>query len=323
MILVCISSMANAQSWFNNLEENTKDFFRYKFLKKEYTEIGIQVGGAGYIGDMNNHVFSADNKSVLGFNSYSAGISAKHYLNPISARDRTWGIRLDLNYNRLRGKDAWSSDASKISRNLQFTNNVWEGSLMGEFHFFDFRPNRMRSVLSPYVFAGMGMIYHNPKAPHPDGSGKVSLIDQMVELREISRDPETDTVTRAVVHSKVAMLIPFGAGVKYNLSGSLAPWSIGLELNYRYVFNDFLDGVGNKEYIDYSLFAKNNAPSLDQADWEKLSYPSNSGNPYATVIGTARGDKGNDSYMTAVLRVTYTFYKWRDPLWRNPNARRR
>ncbi len=349
MILVCISSMANAQSWFNNLEENTKDFFRYKFLKKEYTEIGIQVGGAGYIGDMNNHVFSADNKSVLGFNSYSIGASAKHYFNPISARDRTWGIRLDYNFSRLKGNDAYSSDLSHVNRKLQFKNYVHEIAAMGEFHFYEFRPNRMRNLVSPYVFAGVGMIYHNPKAKDPNGKN-VSLIDEIVEARKIKFDETEGTspdltkypfgnipATSVEKYSKTAFIMPVGAGIKISGTGLWTPISFGIELNYRFVFHDFLDGVGNNKYHHYSAVQNwLRGSNLSKLQWEQLAGSSimltstspqsgpYSGSPdYAKLIGTKRGDKGNDSYMTAAFRVTYTFYKWRDPLWKNPNARRR
>lgn len=337
MILVCISLLADAQTW----TDNAKDFFKYKFLKKEYTEIGIQVGGAGYIGDMNNHVFSADNKSVLGFNSYSIGASAKHYFNPISARDRTWGIRLDYNFSRLKGNDAYSSDLSHVNRNLQFKNYVHEIAAMGEFHFYEFRPNRMRNLVSPYVFAGVGMIYHNPKAKDPNGKN-VSLIDEIVEARKIKFDETEGTspdltkypfgnipATSVEKYSKTAFIMPVGAGIKISGTGLWTPISFGIELNYRFVFHDFLDGVGNNKYHHYSAVQNwLRGSNLSEPQWEQLAgphLPTAEITDYRDLVnsGYTRGDKGNDSYMTAAFRVTYTFYKWRDPLWKNPNARRR
>lgn len=333
IILLCVSPMADAQTW----SDNTWDFFRYKFLKKEYTEIGIQVGGAGYMGEMNKHLFSSENRSTLGINSFSAGVSAKHYFNPISAKDRTWGIRLDYNYSDIKGDDAWSSVQSDKDRNLRFTNNIHEIGVMGEFHFYEFRPNRFRNMVNPYVFAGVGMIYHNPKAKDVNGN-KVSLIDEIVEAKKITPDGSIPDLkkypfgnvpaTSIEKYSKTAFIIPFGTGVKINGTGRWAPVSVAIELNYRYAFHDFLDGVGNNEYHNYSTvepwLSKSN---LSVLEWEQLAGPSIPSTPpqsgpisgsadYAELVGKKRGDPGNDSYMTTVLRLTYTFYKWRDPIWK-------
>jgi len=325
------TATVNAQS------DQVWDFVKTKLFGKEYLEIGGQIGAAGYMGEMNNQVFGSDNKSFLGFNSYSGGVSIKRYFNPISAKDRTWGIRLDYNFSNIKGDDASSSVPSHKDRDLRFTNNIHEIGMMGEFHFYEFRPNRFRNIVTPYVFAGVGMIYHNPKAEDADGK-RVSLIDEKVELRKISYEKDgsgnfmLDTlgnlkVTNSQKYRKVAAIIPFGAGVKLNGKGSLAPFAIGLELNYRYVFSDFLDGIGNREYHDYSVVnprkpndaAHLNDWDLQRADWEQLAGPHKTMG-YADLVnrGETRGqkEKGNDSYMTAVIRLTYTFYRWRDPMWK-------
>src|SRR5690606_7577311 len=117
----------------------------------------------------------------------------------------------------------------------------------------------------------------------------------------------------------------FGAGIKWNLKG---PWTIGLVLNSRYVFSDFLDGVGKNEYLDYTIVEPmtSNDPA-DPADWHKrrsswealaATSTSTAGSTinYTDLVGTKRGSAGNDFYMTTVFRVTYTFYKWRDPSWK-------
>lgn len=329
VIALCLLPVATVKAQSDNVWQ----FVKTKLFGKEYIEIGGQVGAAGYIGEMNNQVFGFDNKSFLGFNSYSGGVSIKRYFNPITAKDRTWGIRLDYNFSNIKGDDAWSSDTSNVNRNLRFTNNIHEIGVMGEFHFYEFRPNRIRPLISPYVFGGAGMIYHNPRAKDADGKS-FSLIDEEVELRKISYEKdgniEVDSLGNLIVtnrqkYRKTALILPIGAGIKINGKGSFAPWSVGLELNYRYVFSDFLDGVGNKVYHDYSVTnprKSNDAVQLNEwdsqrADWEKLAgHHENLDYQDRVKKGYKRGGPGNDSYMTTVFRVTYTFYRWRDPMWK-------
>ena len=257
-------------------------------------ELGGHAGTSHYIGELNNNIFGAQ--------LFSGGFSGKYHLNRISEKDRTWGIRFDINYTEIEGNDKDSNDPSKINRGLTFKNKLWEAALMGEFHFFNFRPFRSTKLFSPYVFAGGGVIYHNPKSISPS-AGKVSLIDEMIEGKK---------------YSKIAVILPFGAGVKLNLSG---PISVGLEVNYRYVLSDFIDGIGNKSYVDYNLFTYDKKPNLSDQEWQVLAAGpiiSNDQTAYDNLVsnGVKRGEKGNDFFMTTVLKVSYTFYKWRDPIWK-------
>src|SRR5690554_5495520 len=293
VIALCLlpTASVNAQS------DNVWQFVKTKLFDKEYIEIGGQFGVAGYMGDIDNQLFGFDNKNVLGFNSYSGGVSVKRYFNPINAKDRTWGVRLDYNFINIKGDDAFSSNSSNVDRNLHFNNNIHEIGVAAEFHFFEFRPNRFRNIVNPYVFGGVGMIYHNPKAKDENGK-RVSLIDEMVEVRKISYEKDGsgnnlldsygNRIATTQKYSKIVATFPMGAGVKINGKGTLAPWSVGLELNYRLVLSDFLDGVGNRVYEGYSTiypepeFVDPDFPTLkeqskydnwtnNQSRWESLA----------------------------------------------------
>ena len=78
-----------------------------------------------------------------------------------------------------------------------------------------------------------------------------------------------------------------------------------------------LDGVSGK-YIPFSAVdSKINGSSLTQNDWEKLS----AGNfaqpgPYSNLVNTPRGGQVKyDTYLTTVLTVGYSIYKFRDYTW--------
>lgn len=278
-------------------------------------EIGAHAGASHYIGEINEQVFGAK--------PFSAGLSAKYYFNPMSHEDRTWGLRLDANFTQIARNDADSDDEVRQQRGLHFRNNIVEVAALAEFQFYNYRATRVTHLFTPYVFAGIGGIYHNPKAEIPDGTGRVSLFDALIEARKLEEDAGSGELTNIQKYSKFAFAIPFGAGIKLNLRG---PWTVGVELNYRYVFSDFIDGIGSNKHLNFTAVEnftnKTNAEyfsdlGITQTQWEKLANPEAAkGGNYSTVIGNSRGNEGNDFFMTTVLKVSYTLYKYRDPSWK-------
>lgn len=264
-----------------------------RFLQ-ERMELGIQAGTSGYIGEIDDRVYGFQ---APGKDAFSVGASAKYFFNTISSQDRTWGVRADYNLTKIGANDSRSTTPT----GYEFTNLIHEASAMAEFQFFEFRPNRVKSTVSPYIFGGIGMIWHNPKGIYPIGGNIVSLIDD-TDIKIEKRDGES---IRTVKPRKYSATIPFGVGVKYNLPGTLAPWSVGLEAHYRYVFNDFLDGIAEGAVLDGTVSSI--TPSLNPP-----SYLQNTNILDQRYVGDSR----KDFFMTGVLKVTYTFYKWRDPLWR-------
>jgi len=98
-------------------------------------EIGISAGGAYYLGDANNQLFSNPQLAY--------GTFFRYRFNP--------RIALKAEFNRA--KIAW--DGNSIG------NQVNALDVCGEFNFFDLDPNlnkRTSRTFSPYIFAGIGMI---------------------------------------------------------------------------------------------------------------------------------------------------------------------
>lgn len=296
-------------------------FFRNKAFQSDYIELGIHTGPSIYLGELNNNLIGFDQVNPFEYSSWSAGASLKQYFASTSAGDRTWGIRLDYHFTQLNGTGAEPNApvSADTDHFLRFSNRIHEFAILGEFQFWEFRPTRERFLITPYVFAGVGGMYHHPKAP--DNSGSMhSLIDQLVELNDPQyghNDEGVEQLTGFDKESKWVAHIPFGAGIKYNFSG---PLSIAIELNYRYAFTDFLDGIGSEEYLDYNKI-KNKLPEdpgFSANEWETLVAPSTKAGThnYSDLIGRTRGQKGNDFFMTTVFKATWTFYKYRDPSWK-------
>ena len=73
--------------------------------------------------------------------------------------------RAELTYFQLHGKDETSGDQSRVSRNLSFTSNNFELNATGAISLFPLAQRfYQRPVFNAYVFAGVGLLYTNPKA---------------------------------------------------------------------------------------------------------------------------------------------------------------
>ena len=97
--------------------------------------------------------------------------------------------------------------------------------------------------------------------------------------------------------------IPYGAGVKYNITGN---WNVIGEVGYRTAFTDYLDDVSGNYPADLRSITSN--PTRDN-----LSDPSPTkvGSP-----GTQRGDfRKRDTYMFMGISLTYTFVSLKCPMF--------
>jgi hypothetical protein len=109
------------------------------------------------------------------------------------------------------GDDTQVSDSFNQLRGQTFKTGINEFSLTTEYNFFDYRYNRYHKDWTPYVFAGLGAMKFSPRDT-----------------------PVSDYKT-------LQMVIPFGVGIKYNISG---PWNLNLEFGTRKTFTDYLDNLG-------------------------------------------------------------------------------
>lgn len=213
-------------------------------------EVGLGIGATGYMGDLNP-------SNPFLFNNFGGGISLKHNLDP------TWGIRANASYLPI----SWT----KGDQYSKFHNNILELSVLAEFHFFKFIGGGDYNPYTPYIFAGIAGIHHNPK---PDNAGNT------------------------IKHNNYALSIPFGLGFKYNIKG---PFTLGFELTYRTAFNNHLDAVGG--YHNPHSFDKSEERNSISKHYLSNSLVSNNSLEH-TLRGT--GIK-NDGYMSGFITLTYTF----------------
>ncbi len=236
-------------------------------------EIGLQVGGAGYIGDLNPI-------NPLKISGHSVGGFIKANFDPY------WALSFNYTNGTIRADDAKSSYAQFRQRNLSFYNNLHEFSLLVDFNFFDYFSGGGFKRFSPYLYTGIGGVIFNPKTTYKGAEYELALYQ-----------------TEGKSYKNYALTMPFGAGVKYNVGGS---WSLLANMGYRNAYTDYLDDVSGT-YPDYANFS-NNEPAIKQVQIALSDRSGEVSGNYTGGNGIQRGDfRKRDNYMFVGIGITYTF----------------
>lgn len=235
-------------------------------IRRERTLIGtVGTGVSSYYGELKEAKRQIDP-------SLNLTLGLQYYMtNRIS-------VRADLTWFRLSGDDADATDLSKYNRNLSFVANNIELSATGAVNLL---PNGQRfyqrPVINLYAFAGIGLLYSNPKAEY-DGK-KYAL--QKLE-------------TEGVHYSRFQPVIPAGLGVRVMVSPF---FNIAVEAGYRITFTDYLDDVSTV-HKDPATFADPIAAALADRRPER-------GEP-TVPEGTVRGNSDtNDQYFLMNVKLEY------------------
>lgn len=235
-------------------------------------EAGIFGGGAGYVGDLNQ-------RALVKPSGIAAGAFFQRNLNPYLS------IKVNYDYGIISAADSTSSYQQFRDRNLSFRTTLNELSFMGEFNFMQYTPGAMDGAhrFTPYIYLGGGVVKYNPQANYKG---------QTYNLRPLKTEGEESP------YSSMSMVIPYGAGVKYNFTGS---WNIMLNAGYRYTRTDYLDDVSGVYPENGNPPPNTVAKALSDRSGEKTG-------TYIGVAGTQRGDlRKYDSYLFIGFTLSFTF----------------
>jgi len=120
-------------------------------------------------------------------------------------------FRFGANLGSIYANDNDVSDSFNKLRGQTFKTSIREVSLITEYNFLSYQYSRMHKDWSPYVFGGVAFMSFTP------------------------RDTPISN------YKKGGVVIPFGVGIKYNLTG---PWDLNVEFGTRKTFTDYLDNLG-------------------------------------------------------------------------------
>ncbi|HPE57556.1 MAG TPA: DUF6089 family protein [Bacteroidales bacterium] len=237
-------------------------------------EVGIFGGGSYYMGDLNPNIPFLQTSAAY-------GLLARYNL---SSR---WAAKLNLYQGSLNGDDDRSGFLPE--RNLSFKNDITELGLNFEFHFLPYFNGSMKSYVTPYIFSGVALLYHNPQLDNKD------LKDYGTEGQNNTAYLEAysgEDVTRDN-YSNFVLSIPFGIGVKYSFSQRIAA---SLEWGMRKTFFDYLDDVSTTYYLEANL-----DPADSEYENQEYSDPNRNHDPWMQ-----RGNSSTtDWYSFAGITLTY------------------
>lgn len=253
ILLMAISSVTQAQSFYAARRERSL----------------ILSGGLGtstYYGDLAN-----SNAYIKAEPNINAAL--QYYLT------NRIGVRVELNWFTLAGDDKDANGGGRVERNLSFQSSNFELSAVGIVNLFSHGDRYYRRPgINIYGFAGIGLLYFNPKATDQLGSS--------VSLQPLK--------TEGVSYSLVEPVIPFGLGVRFKVSPM---FNLSVEGGFRKTFTDYLDDVST---------TYPGAASFD-GDLQAIYFSDRRVDP--VVNGTAGGIRGNssslDSYLLLNAKIEY------------------
>lgn len=206
-------------------------FFTSINLSSQYTEVGLFAGVSNYHGDLT--------PKNLEVSSYAPAFGAFGRYN----FNGHFAGKVHFYKGLLKGSD-YNAQITKgeRERNLSFESDVYELGAQFEYNFLNFKVSIKDHITTPYIFAGVSGIYFNPQA---------EINGLWYDLQPLSTEGQGLEGSSAQPYSRVALAIPWGLGVKFNINHLT---NIGLEFGIRKTFTDYLDDVSTT-YPDLDLLA--------------------------------------------------------------------
>ncbi|QHL88393.1 hypothetical protein GU926_13500 [Nibribacter ruber] len=277
-------------------------------IRNRYNSVSVSLNAMNYFGDVTPE---ADFTSLrLKSTRPSLAISYTRRFYPrLSARASfSWG--------RITGDDAKSAspdedeNAPRFKRNLSFRNDIKELSVVGIVDLFENRRSYLRRPdFTPYVFAGVAVFHHNPKAYYDGGNATFpNVASGWYELQPLGTEGQySDADGYPDPYSRIQFSVPFGIGARYRIDKR---WDIALEIGWRKTFTDYLDDVSgtyaNKTDLkndEARLFSDRSAESGQPGVVNTGGYPHING--YG-MKGDQRGDITDDDwYITTGVTLSY------------------
>lgn len=213
------------------------------------------------------------------------------------------GLKLEGTMGAIESYDSIlkKEDANLIGRygrNLSFKTSILEIQLAFEFHplrLWRYKENKS-PFWSPYLVAGVGYFYYNPKAAL---NGKwINLEPLRLEGQGFAEYPNKKKYRLNQIN------VPLGLGVNYELGPTL---KLHFEVICRLLFTDYLDDVSG-EYIDPDLFSKyldRDAAVIARSLYSRMQELQPG---YRVNERMSRGNAGNnDSFFTIQLKLGWVF----------------
>ncbi len=254
------------------------------------SEYGISLGGSQYFGDLNDN---------YGFHYVrpAGGIFVRQHLNPYIS------VRGSLTYAKLGYDDKSNTNPYQKQRNLSFRNDIVELALQSEFNFLRFETGDPSHRFTPYLTAGIGVLYYSPYT---------TLNDKKYYLRPLGTEGQNTGNYDNRKYSHITACVPVGAGFKYWIRPG---FNFGFEIADRLTFTDYLDDVSTT-YIGDNNFAYD--PQLTNAAFNLQDRSGESGGEKLGRAGKQRGNSHTkDQYLYAIFNLSFQLKVYKCPRYMN------
>ncbi|MEA5401648.1 DUF6089 family protein [Arcicella sp. DC2W] len=275
--------------------------FSQKKLFEKHSDIAFGIGTANYYGDV--VPINRPIQSTLRNIRWNVSVDLTRHFTPRFSGNvaLTW-VRIAGDDNELEGIPL---QETTFMRNTHFRNDIQELSIKGIFHIIPENRNyHKRSILSPYIFAGLAVIHHNPIAKVPlDFVGSEAIAGEWVSLQPLRTEGQGLVGYSETPYNLFAVNIPFGAGVKYKINRK---FDLGFEVGLRYSFTDYLDDIGGN-YANYNdlIAVSPLAAAMGHREYELIA--ANSGKNREAAIRQYLATNVNPAYANPALTPTSTF----------------
>ncbi len=278
----------------------SQNFSRANDWKKYRKEVIVQVGVSQFLGDLGglNKIGTHYSPVDLEFSLTKPAISLAYRYK--IAKNFNW--HSSFNYLLAAGDDKLTQEPFRNNRNLNFKSNIFELATRAELSWFSGKvghrygikktlSRRHKSRSKEFIaFIGIGVFYFNPKGLNSAG--------QYVELRPLHTEGQ-GLPGGPKQYSNFAISIPMGVAYRVILNKF---WSVGIELNYRKTFTDYIDDVSTVYYDKSALGAAYGPQSVQMADPNLGNIPGAT-SPDASGLGAQRGDKQKDAYLGLQITI--------------------
>jgi hypothetical protein len=261
-------------------------------------EFGVATGVSNYLGEIGGREkaarpFISDLK--LSKTRWNETVYWRYRFHPQLA------AKISLNYLRIEGDDKLSTNPGRRYRNLSFRNDIYDMEATINWLFYSSAQptgiyRRATTFFTAYLFTGMGVFYHNPKA-----------------LYQGSYVPLQPIKTEGVSYSRVGFCVPLGLGMYVAISRSRQrSHRIGIEVNWRYTNTDYLDDISTT-YKNPSQLSSSTAVALSNRNPELTSQPAGISKNYGWQGADANGDninkapRGNPNNKDSYISVNITY----------------
>lgn len=167
------------------------------------SEIGIEVAGHYYLGDVNRE-----------FNLSSTNIGGQFFVRRHVNDAISW--RMSFGAGSIEGVDNEAFDVFSANRTASFDGNFINGDFLIEYHFLDYRNDKLEQYWTPYIFLGAGLYSFSGNSSIDGG------------------------ITTASYSTGLKFRLPVGVGIKYRFNRR---WILGLSTAAVKTNTDLIDNV--------------------------------------------------------------------------------